>query len=271
MNSIKTIATALAATTLFAMAGASAAIAGVVVHEDEVVNHGKSPITRSRTIMIEGNKQKIVTEHDEMVTDLDRGVMYLIVPARKSYAQMPFPPQGPGSKAAIEGMATMKFTRTGTHQTVDGYKCEDYRGKSHMMGTESKIVECFSKDAPGAKEFTSFQKAMAAKLKGTHAASMVADIPAGVPMASVTTTNMAGLKIPGMAPDKAKAFAKMMAKRPPVVTKSHVTKISMRKLSPDTFAVPAGYTLRQPRAPHAAAGPSGNGSMNKPASHSLPE
>src|SRR5579875_325224 len=251
---------------------ATVALAGVVVEEKETVDRGggQPPVEHARTIMIQGNKQKIVSEHDTMITDLDKGVMMLITPSRKTYSEMPFPPKGmmPGA-----GMANVKFTRSGGSQTIDGYKCKNYTGVSRMMGTHSDIVECFSTSTPGADDFTGFQKAMAEKLKGTSAAAMVAGVPNGVPLSSQSTTSMKGLTIPGMPPEQAAKLAQMMANRPPVVTRTVVTKITTKSLGDDEFAPPPGYTKQQMPTrmpmPHAPSS-SGSGS-GAPSAHSLPE
>jgi len=235
------IAAALA-TALAIGAFAAAVSAGVVVEEQETINRGDAPTTRNRTIIIQGNKQKIVTDQDQMVTDLDKNVMLLINPTHKTYAQMPFPPHYPTGMSKT--MKSVEFKKMGTFRVVDGYKCEDYSGVSHIMGTESKIVECFAKSAPGAKDFASFQRVMNKKLTDAGEGGMAREIPTGVPVASETTTNMAGLTIPGMPPDQAKKFSQMMANRPPIVTKSKVTKISTQTIPDSEFMPPAGYTLQ---------------------------
>lgn len=264
MKFVVNAAAALAAAAL--LGAASVAVAGVVVEEQETVNRGGQPITSSRTIMVQGNKQKIVSMHDTMITDLDKGVMVLITPARKTYSEMPFPPQGMMPSA---GMANIKFTKTGGSQTVDGYKCDEYSGVSRMMGTHSDIVECFSNSAPGADDFSAFQKAMVNKLKGTSAAAMVQDVPGGVPLSSQSTTSMKGLTIPGMPPDQAQKLAQIMANRPPIVTKTTVTKITTKSLSDSEFAPPAGYTKQAMPMPGAGTPPRASGGA--PPAHSLPE
>jgi hypothetical protein len=246
---------------------ASAALAGVVVEEQEVVNRGGQPISRSRTIMIEGNKQKIVSDRDTMITDLDNDVMLLLSPTRKTYSEMPFPPKG--MSGPVAAMANVKFTKAGTQRTIDHYKCDNYTGVSHMMGTQSNITECFSKSAPGAAEFAAFQRRMVKKLQGTGAAAMVDNVPAGVPLASESITSMKGLTIPGMPPDQAQKLAQMMASRPPIISKTTVTKISTRSIPDSEFAVPAGYTKQVAQMPPAPAAPSG--SSGNPPAHSLPE
>jgi hypothetical protein len=53
------------------------------------------PVTRNRTVMIQGNKQKMVTDRAQVVTDLDSGTMYLMNPEKKQYVAVPFPPTRP--------------------------------------------------------------------------------------------------------------------------------------------------------------------------------
>jgi hypothetical protein len=251
----------------------AAARAGVVVEEQETINRGNAPMTRTRTIIIQGNKQKIITDRDIMITDLDKDVMILINPQSKSYAESPFPPRYLAGMA--DSVKRVEFAKTGASRTIDGYKCEDYTATSNVMGTESKIVECFAKKAPGAQDFAGFQKQMNAKLQAAGEGAMARDIPVGVPMVSETTTNMAGLKIPGMSPDQAEKFSKMMASRPPIVSKSVVTKITVKKIAESEFAPPAGYTRRELRsrtsAPPASGSAPSDGQSGRPPTHSLPE
>jgi len=252
------------------MVAAGAAGAGVIEEQQETITSGTpKPVVRTRTIMIEGHKQKIVGQRDIMITDLDRGVMMLIVPDQKAYSEMPFPPKGMGAQGL--GAANVKFSKSPGTQTVIGYQCQNYSGVSHVMGTHSDIVECFSTSAPGAADFTGFQKAMVAKLKGTEAAAMVQDVPEGVPLASQSTTSMKGLTLPGMSPEQAAKLAKMVANRPPIVNKMVATKITVKTLPDSEFAPPAGYSKREMAAAGARPGaprrPAGGG----PPAHSLPE
>ncbi len=49
-------------------------------------------------------------------------------------------------------------------------------------------------------------------------------------------------------PETAAKLKEQFANRPPVVTKTEVTKVSAKDLSADTFEIPAGYTKREPMA-----------------------
>ena len=56
---------------------------------------------------------------------------------------------------------------------------------------------------------------------------------------------MGNVSIPGMAPEQAAKINQMMAGRPPVVTKTVVTKIAAQKLAEDTFTVPPDFKKKE--------------------------
>jgi hypothetical protein len=257
---MKKIAAAFAALAIFA--GSTAVHAGVVVTEQEVIDQGNGqPVTRNRTVMIQGNKQKMVTDRAQVVTDLDNGKMYLLNPEKKQYVEMPFPPQGPMAQMMAQRMSTLSFKKSGgASKTISGYSCEQYSGAGSMMGNQYSVAGCFSTKAPGARDFDAFQKTMAAKVKGTPMA-MQGDVPDGVPMQLDSTTKITNFAMPGMSPEQSAKLKAMLANRPPVVSKTTVMQIASKDLPADTFAVPAGFTKQEMPNPHAGAG-SGNGAMS---------
>jgi hypothetical protein len=238
---------------------AAAAQAGVVLQETETVDRGSGkPETQDRTVMVQGNQQKTTTDRSQVLIDLDKGFMYVISPPRKAYVEMPFPPQGRMGQLMAQRMAAMNFKATGKHSTVAGYPCDEYKGGGDMGGSQYSVVGCFSPTAPGAADFTSFQKAMASKLHGTAAS---ATIPDGVPLEVTSTTKMTSFNMPGMNPDQAKKIQEMLAKRPPVVSKTVVTKVALQQIAATDFAVPAGYQKQEmPAAGGAMGGPPSGGS-----------
>ena len=253
---MKKFAATFAALMIFA--GSSAAHAGVVVTEQEVIDQGNGqPVTRSRTVMIQGNKQKMVTDRAQVVTDLDNGTMYLMNPEKKQYVEVPFPPSGPMAQMMTQRMSTLSFKKTGGSKTINGYACQEYTGAGSMMGNEYKVNGCFSTKAPGATDFDSFQKTMASKVKGT-AMAMQGEVPDGVPMELDSTTKMTNFSMPGMSPDQAAKLKQMFANRPPVVSKTTVTQIASKDLPGDTFKVPAGFSKQpMPHSPMGGAAPAG--------------
>ncbi len=237
----KSIAAIVAALMLAAL---GAAHAGVVVDEQETMEQGAGhTVTRQRTVMIQGNKQKMVTDRMQVITDLDKGVMYLVNPAQKQYMEMPFPPQGPMARMMSDRMSTLNFKKSGGKKTILGHDCEQYSGAGSMMGNEYSVTGCFAAKAPGAKEFDAFQKAMAEKVKGTSMA-MHGQVPDGIPMELQSTNKLTNFNAPGMSPEQAAKIRQMLANRPPMVSKTVVTKVTTEKLANDTFTVPAGYTKR---------------------------
>jgi hypothetical protein len=239
---MKTVA---AAVVVIAMLASVTARAGVVMEEEETNSAaGAAGGKHNRTVMIEGHKQKVVTDKRSVVIDLDSGSMTLINPGEKTYFQMPFPPQGPMSQSMKSLISQhLDYQKAEGQRTVAGFKCQDYKSSGKLPTGEYSATSCFSSDAPGAAEFTAFQTALAAKVGSGSAGA--AKIPEGVPLAIHTVTKMTGFSMPGIPPEQAKMMSQMMANRPPVVSDTTVTKIAAQKLGADTFAVPAGYTKRE--------------------------
>jgi hypothetical protein len=237
--------TALVAATSIALS-AMTATAGVVIEQDQTSNRGTNTVNQHQTIMVQGNKERLVTPNHVVITDLDKGKLYILQPAAKTYLAMDFPPQGAMAQMmARGGQNAMNFTKAGTSRTIANYKCADYKGEGKVMSGDYTITECFSTSAPGAREFSAFQQAMKDKFKGTPMAGMEGNMPDGVPLASDSTMKMNKISIPGLPPDQAKKIEEAMAKRPPVTTKTVVTKISAQKLTADNFEVPSDYKERQ--------------------------
>jgi hypothetical protein len=215
----------LALTTLTGVARA-----GVVVEEQQVTNRGVGePVTHKITVMVQGNKQKSVIDDGKqsLVTNLDQGTRLMIYDSRKTYIEMPFPPKGMATAPNQSGLA---FKKTGTHQKISGFDCDDYTGTGTVSGSELTVNGCFSKTAPGAANFTTFQKTMSEKVKGTAMALMSA-APEGIPLKIDTT-----MKMPGMP---------QMANRPPMATHMTVSKVTEKELAADIFEAPKGYTKQQ--------------------------
>jgi hypothetical protein len=175
-------------------------------------------------------------------------MIYIIDPKQKSYFEMEFPPKGPMAQTMAASTAeAMNFKKAGTTREIAGYKCNDYNGGGHAMVGDYTVKECFSTTAPGAEEFSAFERNWAAKLKSAGATeSGAGEVPNGVPLALDATTKMgSNVSIPGMSPEQAAKLSEMMKNRPPVVTSTIVEKIESQKLASDTFTVPAGFTKKE--------------------------
>ncbi len=231
--------------------------AGVVLDEQVTTTESNGPaVTRTRELLVQGNKEKVVSGRNMFVIDLDRGTMMLIDPNRKAYAEMPFPPHqmlmNPGQQLDLN------FKKTGKASKVLGYACEEYRGGGKTAMAEVSTSGCFSTSAPGAAEFSKFTKTMGLKLKSAKA--MAGTMPNGIPLTMDSTHKInAGFSVPGMAPDQAARLKELMAKQGPQTTKTVVIKIATRDLPADTFEPPAGYEHRNVGRAPGAPPPSGAG------------
>jgi len=255
----------LAVATLLTSGGI--ARAGVVIDEQVTTTRGSEPPTvQKRQLLVQGHQEKMVSDHNSFVIDLDRGTMMLIDPKQKAYAEMPFPPHEPAANPQQLGL---NFQKTGKSSTFLNYGCEEYAGATQNAMAAVKTTGCFSTSAPGAAEFTEFTKAMGAKLNEVH--SISGKMPTGVPltMDSTRTVN-AGFTMPGLSPDQAARLKQMLAKQGPQVTKTVVTNIATRDLPADTFTAPAGYERRAlGRAPGGS--PAGASATAPPAGSKIPE
>jgi hypothetical protein len=238
---------------LLVVAISGTAIAGVVVDEQQTVDHGAgSPVTHKITVMIQDKKHKSVIDDGKqtMIINLDNGTRTMFNEARKTYFQMPFPPSNmPMANADI---SPLSFKKTGNHEKIAGYDCDDYTGSGKMGMNEMMVSGCFSPSAPGVADFASFQKAMSEKVKGTPMA-MMSDTPPGVPLKIDTTVK----PVTPAGTDKNKP----MMTRPPMVTHMVVSKVTAKDLPPDTFQPPKDYTKQE----MPMMGGMGPGMMGKPA------
>ena len=249
---MRTVTAIFAASLFFFIA--AAAHAGVVLQEQETIDRGSGkPETEQRTVMVQGNQQKTITSRSQVLIDLDKGSMYFISPERKAYVEMAFPPAGKMGQMMAQRMAAMDFKKTGKQQTVAGYSCDVYTGGGDTGNGKYSVIGCFSKSAPGAADFTAFQKAMAEKLKGSTGAA--SSIPNGVPLEVTSTSKMTSFNMPGMSADQAAKIKDMLAKRPPVTNKTIVTKVTVQEIAASDFTIPAGY--QQQQMPQMSGGASG--------------
>jgi len=253
------------------VAFAAIASAGVVVDEKQIIDQPDgNKVTRTRTVMIEGDKQKSIIDNGNrtVITDLGKGTMMMVDGTRKTYVEFPFPPQG-GGMAAMQGVVspTISFKKTGGHDKIIGYSCDEYSGAGTVGGNSVSMLGCFSDSAPGATDYSNFQREMADKVKGTTMANM-GRIPQGVPLRLTITTTLGNLPTAGMSPEQANKLSQMLAHRQ-FVTNTTVSKISTESLPADSFQAPSGYQKQQP--PPMFGGMGGGTPTMPPAPHKVPE
>jgi Domain of unknown function (DUF4412) len=232
--------------TVAMLALAAIANAGVVVDEQQVIDQvNGNKVTRSRTVMIEGDKQKSIIDNGQrtVITDLGKGTMTMVDGAHKTYVEFPFPPKGTGASAMQSGVTpTISFKKTGGHDKIMGYSCDEYSGAGMVGGNSVNMSGCFSDSAPGASDYSNFQQQMATKVKGTTMANM-GEIPHGVPLRLKITTMMSNPPA-GISSNQTNNPGQMMAHRQ-FVSDTTVSKISTQSLPADSFKVPSGYQKQQ--------------------------
>jgi|YelNatPaOPRAMG01_1025707.scaffolds.fasta_scaffold09226_8 hypothetical protein len=242
---MKKLAAAIAAIAVFT--ASSVAMAGIVLVQKEQVTGTGQPQSTERTLMIQGNKEKMVSGTHQVITDLDKGTMYIIYPSRKVYVEMPFPPTGPMAKMmgkpAFHGA---QFKKTGKSRTVAGFKCQEYTGSGKFESGEYTINECVSANVPGAAEFLAFEANMVKKLKGSaYDMSSEHPMPHGVPLAQDASTRLTKIAIPNLPPKEAEKLQQEIKNHPPIVSRVEVEKISVENLPASTFEVPAGFQKQE--------------------------
>jgi hypothetical protein len=238
----------LAAAVASALAiAATTASAGVVISQTAVATSPTSVRTTPQTVMIEGRKQKIVDAHHETITDLDAGVIYALNPAMKNFVKTTIPPRGMiAGVMANEGMGVGYQKAAGTDKAA-GYACQDYSGTAMTINTRLEVTQCAASDAPGAKEYVDFHKALADKLKGSPLEPK-GEVPDGIPVKSKTAFIQVPIPLPRQFDPKVAAQYDAniaAANRNPPNTAITVTKIEVKDLPADTFTVPKEYKEQQ--------------------------
>jgi Domain of unknown function (DUF4412) len=235
----------LCATTAMALLFAADAFAGIVVTQQRETRTDAGVRKSEETLMVQGHAQKLVTPDRVVITDLDKGMTYEIQPRHKTYYEMTIPPTGVASSQLKLTATKVAYKRTGKTRTVNGYKCEEYTGIGRSRLATFTIRQCISHTAPGAKEVSAFEKLLNAKLKGSAEGS-TGDVPIGLAIQSTSTLRPEDINPPaGSTPQEAALLKQANAGKRPVSTVVTVTKIEEKKLPPDTFQIPSGFTQRQ--------------------------
>lgn len=242
---MRKLAVVLAA--LAVLSASSVAMAGVVMVQREEMTGAGHNSKVERTIMIEGNKERMTSGNRVVITDLDKGVIYIIDPQHKAYVEMQFPPKHTGMtrKRAFHGAA---FKKTGKTRVIAGHKCEEYRSSGKFEMGEYTVNECISSKVPGAADFIAFEKKMKEKLKGSaFDTSEGRKAPEGVPLAQDAVTRVTNFKFPNMTAKEAEKLKKELQGHPPIESKVEVVKISEEKLPASAFEIPAGFKKQEIR------------------------
>jgi hypothetical protein len=110
---------------------------------------------------------------------------------------------------------------------------------------------------------------MIAKLKGASI-PVPSSMPDGIPLIEDTTAKIGGnINLANLPPQAAEQIRQQLANRPPIVTKTEVSKVEEKKIADSEFEIPAGYTKRETKM-GMGGGPGGHMMMGSPAAGASP-
>jgi hypothetical protein len=232
--------TVAAATAMAFAIAASTASAGVVITENVSIKTTSRVRKFVRTVMVQGHKEKIIDNNLQIVVDLDAGKTLAINTKNKKYGEDQFPPAG---LLAME-LNTRGFW-IGVKKTPEvhkqlGYTCNNYIGSSTISHTDVGIIECVASAAPGAKEFTEFQRLMAQKVKGTPF-ELKGEVADGIPVSAITNMRIIVYAMTGGTTPEQIAKAQAVNDKHAIVTTAGATKIEVKDIPASEFTVPADF------------------------------
>jgi hypothetical protein len=217
--------------------------AGVVIEQKITISApGEPSSVRNRTLMLEGDKEKFqVDEHVSVVIDITNRTATMLNYANKAFRELPLG-NVIGTTLDPNYLLYIAFKSTDHTRELAGFKCHDYTGVTYVGPTFTVTTACFSTNAAGSDDFSHFMRL----IEGLSGRTI--SVPAGVPLIIESTRKVNPAFSPPDIPAKeAVKFKTQIAKIPPQVTQTVVTKITSEKLSPDVFNSPAGYTRLGPR------------------------
>ena len=271
--------TLIAAAALTLAQAATTASAGVVISQEWVVkNQGRVVQKFDQTLMVQGQKQKLVSGDRETLIDLDAGKIYAITPKAKAFSEFTLPPTTPVAITAVWQGSSIDFKKTDATHKVAGYACLDYTSSMIVIQNNITATKCLSGDAPGAREFVEFEKALAQKIKGIAIAPN-GEVPDGIPVSSIFTSALVPFTPPpGMPPEEVERIKQKLARHKPIITTVTVSKIELKDIPAETFVVPADFKVTnatipgKPGTPPVTPGmaPTGQGSSKKPGAPAAP-
>ncbi len=229
---------------LLALISAGTSVAGVVMAETST-EHGLNgeAFSVDRTIYIQGNKQKVEREGVISVTDLDKGVIYLIDKNDRVYTEMPIHALSSTQPGNMQS-ETIQINKTGETRIIADQPCDEYRRVEGNKLERVSISLCVSTGAPGAKEVSQFERKMAARLIGGKS-----EQSADNERASLVLEKQSVLSFRVPDPSYRQAY-----RTTSLLVETRVNNIQLKLLPPETFQLPKGYSKLRNQ-PHRTAPP----------------
>lgn len=125
---------------LVVFASAGRACAGVVMAETSFAEGPNGKISQSKTVYVQGNKKKIEREGTAEITDLDKGLIYIIDKNHRVYTEIPLQNLSSGPLQNVHGGAIL--TKTGKTRVVADHPCYEYRAVAGNKLERATISAC---------------------------------------------------------------------------------------------------------------------------------
>ena len=218
--------------------------AGIVIEQKVTMESpGGSSSVHNRTLMLQDDKEKFqIRDGMSLVIDANDRTAMLLDEEHKTFHELPFR-QVIGSSLDPNGPLYLALKTTDKTRELLGFKCRDYAGAKYQGPLMAATTACFSTDAPSSQEFSHFVQATVRRGQSFRSISL----PSGVPLIIESTRGVnLSFEPAGVPKEEAERFKSRIAKIPPQVTRVEVTKIETKRLSPDEFSVPSGYSRRGP-------------------------
>ena len=221
------------------LASAPALYAGVVMDETSIATGPDGQTSsQTKTIYLQGNKQKVERQNIAAITDLDKNIIYVVDKQRHTYSELPLKALS-SSLSASGPDQSIKLDRTGKMRLIADHPCSEYRATQGDKFERVTISACVSTTAPGAKEIAEFERKMSTMINGPDIAPSSTPEP---PALMLEKKSEVRFRIPAGSRHRPYRTAFLLAK-------TQVNQIEMKPLSPETFQPPKGFhRLRdQPR------------------------
>ena len=208
--------------------------AGVVMSETSVSTSPAGATTLNRTIYVQGNKQKVVKPEVDSITDLDKGVVYIVDKRHKKYLEMPITDSRMDQMGGRDAQGdAIRLDKTPDTRIVANQTCTEYRGAHTNEVERIAVSACVSRSAPGASEVIAFRENFSRAVgnedqvpqKGTGES-------AGLVLEQRSTVSI-------RVPDRTRGDAYRVAS---FASKTEVREIRLRQLPEATFAPPESFS-----------------------------
>ncbi|MBV8136838.1 MAG: hypothetical protein JO121_14580 [Deltaproteobacteria bacterium] len=205
--------------------------AGVVMSETSVDTSPAGARTVNRTIYVQGNKQKVEKAEVDSITDLDKGVVYIVDKLHKRYLEMPISRSVPDEMGSGDSQGeTINLDNTHGTRVVAKQTCTEYRGGHTNEVERIAVSACVSRSAPGTSEVIAFDekfsRAVGSEDQGPQNGT------AGLVLEQRSTVSF-------RVPDPTRGDAYRVAS---FASKTEIREIRLRPLPEATFAPPESFS-----------------------------